>query len=150
MSWKAFSCRGESTSPQAAKNSRWCVRNTSATSGGWLVIASGQNGRVGLKDIEGVQQIQRAGGGASSGVGHVEVPRGGRQTGMSHQDLDLSQVGSRFQQMGREGVPQGVRMNRFVDAGPLGCRFASAVDTAAADGLIGLIAREEPNAGLLP
>ena len=44
---------------------------------------------------------------------------GSFQVGVTQQDLNGAQVSSGFEQVGGEGVPQGVRMNRLRDAGRL-------------------------------
>ena len=46
--------------------------------------------------------------------GQMQVDRGLLQVTMTQQQLDGSQVGTSFQQMGREAVPQSVRMNVLV------------------------------------
>ena len=39
---------------------------------------------------------------------------------MAEQNLNGAEIDARFQQVSGEGVPQGVRMNRFGDTGFLG------------------------------
>ena len=47
----------------------------------------------------------------------MEIHRRVRQIGVAEQELNRAQVGARFQQMRRVGVPQRVRRDAFVDAG---------------------------------
>ena len=51
--------------------------------------------------------------------GHMDVPRRGAEAAMAEQDLDGSQVGAGFEQMGGEAMAQRVDDDRFAQAGRL-------------------------------
>src|SRR5580704_2596037 len=51
---------------------------------------------------------------------HVQVAARCFQIGMTEQELNSAQVGAGFEQVGRERVPQGMRMDMFVESCPRG------------------------------
>ena len=53
---------------------------------------------------------------AEIGDGDARVERGGRQTAMAEQRLDMAQIGAAAQQMRRAGVPQRVRRESHAQA----------------------------------
>ena len=71
---------------------------------------------VGRNQVE-IERIQRTGRRAHGHVGDLQIARGGFQVGVAEQDLNGAEIDAGFEQMGGEGVPQRVRMNRFGDAG---------------------------------
>ena len=64
-----------------------------------------------------VQLLERIGRRVEVASREVEIHRRVRQVGVTEQELNRAQVGARFQQMRRVGVPQRVRRDAFVDAG---------------------------------
>src|SRR5260370_42614725 len=67
---------------------------------------------------------------------------------MAEEQLNSAQVGGALEQMCGEAVPQRVRMQRLVDAGPFGGFAAGVPDNLVADGGSGGVAaatREKPN-----
>src|ERR1700719_3143597 len=53
-------------------------------------------------------------------LGQVQVAARGLQIGMAEQELNSAQVGAGFEQVGCERVPQGMRVDMFVDPCPRG------------------------------
>ncbi len=79
-------------------------------------------GAMKLCRLKGPQPVQRAGESADGLGGEFEIARGRRQAAVAQQQLDRSQVGARFQQMGRKGVPEAVGSNGFWGAFGKGMR----------------------------
>jgi len=50
----------------------------------------------------------------------VQIPTSCLQIGMPQQNLNSTQIRAGFEQVGCEAMPYGVRVNSFVEAGPLG------------------------------
>jgi hypothetical protein len=63
---------------------------------------------------------------------------------MTQQQLDRTYVGARFQQMDGEGVPQGMRCDRFANTATPPRLLAGLLYGGPADMIIDLIAWEEP------
>jgi hypothetical protein len=63
---------------------------------------------------------------------------------MTQQELDGTYVGARFQQMDGEGVPQGMRCDRFANTATPTRLLTGILYGALADMVIDFIAREEP------
>jgi hypothetical protein len=77
--------------------------------------------------------------------GEVQVDGGLFQIVVAEQDLDGAKVGASLEQVSGEAVPQGVRMDTFLKAGPQGSMMAGVPDGFGIDGLISamiLLARE--------
>src|SRR5205809_467566 len=115
MSPKAFLCCGESTCPTPENRPRVCGKHR-------LVRADdrsslGQKRAGGLDDVQRVQQLRRADRGTYGSVSDMQVASGGFQFRMAEQYLNIAEIDTCFQEVGREGLPQRVRMNRFGDAG---------------------------------
>jgi hypothetical protein len=76
------------------------------------------NGVRGADQIDRAQRFERTSGGADGAVGDMQIARRGLQVFVTQQLLNGDETGPIFQQMRSEGVPQGMGMNRFGDAGP--------------------------------
>ena len=65
--------------------------------------------------------------------GQMQIDSGVPDIGVAEQFLDAGQIGPGFQQMRGIGVPQGVRINLFPDAGTLGGFLAGMPDDLVGD-----------------
>src|SRR5262245_23896097 len=77
----------------------------------------------------------------------MDVDHGFTQVGMAEQQLDGAQVSSSLEQMSREAMAQGVRMERLVDAATLRGAAASLQDDLFSDRSVGSVmgtARKKP------
>ena len=66
---------------------------------------------------------------------HVQINRGLLETAVPQQQLNRTQVCAVLEQMGGEAVPQGVRMQGFLDISPLGGFTAGVPDDLGVDGM---------------
>jgi hypothetical protein len=66
--------------------------------------------------------------GAQMTLGQMQIDRRVIEAGVSEEQLDGAQVGSRFQQMSRKGMSQCMRSDILLDASPAGSPFHGPVD----------------------
>jgi hypothetical protein len=94
-------------------------------------------------------QIERTLGRTDLGSGEAEILGRGRKAAMTQQDLNGAHVGTGFQQMDGEGVPKGMRGDRFWNMATLMGLLASLLYGAPRDVAADSITREEPPFGLV-
>ena len=78
----------------------------------------------------------------------MDVNHGFAQVGVAEQQLDGAQVGSGFEEMSGEAVPQSVRMQRLIDSGAFSGFPTGVPDDLVADRSVGRVmraTREQPN-----
>jgi hypothetical protein len=101
---------------------------------GWIQLRAERFGK----------QIERALSRAHFGIGDAQIGGRGSEAAMTQQQLDRTYVGARFQQMDGEGVPQGMRCDRFANTATPPRLLAGLLYGGPADMIIDLIAWEEP------
>ncbi len=62
------------------------------------------------------ERIQRTNDFVGFNIEHVKIDHRGADIAMSEQFLNVADVGSRFEEMGRETVSEGVGRNAFIEA----------------------------------
>lgn len=77
---------------------------------------------------------------------YVGVDLSGRKVGVAQHLLNCPEIGTTFQEMGREAVPKGVRSYPFGDAGPLGSTLHDAPGTYPRERLAARIQEDPPPA----
>jgi len=90
------------------------------------------------------QQVERALDGSDHAGGNARGARRGVQFVVPQQRLDEADVGSAFQQVGREAVAQRVQRHALPDPGRIGRLMKQAVELAGGHGLAGPGARKQP------
>src|SRR5215831_8295006 len=71
----------------------------------------------GLRERE---RVERTGGGSKMSLGKVQVAAGRFQIGVAEQQLNGTQIRARFEKVGSEAVPEGVRVDALVESCPRG------------------------------
>ena len=118
------------------------VRHFQPDAGHATRASGGYEVRCGWHD--GMQRLQRTGGGADLAGGDPQILRRGAQAAMTQQQLDGAQIGASLQQVNREGVAQRMRRDRLADPAPLPHLPAGVADAVRRDRLVRRLTREQP------
>ena len=78
---------------------------------------SGHGGTSGRWQVGEIEQVQRTLGRVQGLAGQVQVPGGGSDGGMAHQDLDGAQIDAGLEQVGGEAMAQHVDAAALADTG---------------------------------